>query len=357
MKNNTKILLLAVILVSIAVAYFFVQHLQKNDIQQNVFVVLPLTGYLSSVGQTGKLAVEAYFHENPETHLKVNYVDTCSDTAKGLSALAQQSINEDKPIVISIFSIFSKVIVPYIDSRGGFSFPVSTLDLDVFKTCNRFQRVSNSVSDLIDPVICYLKNNSKNVFVIYANDDYGLANKAYFLNNYKGDILGSEGYLTSDKNMRELVQKAIGYNPDAIFVTGTASVPYINIFKDLRDVGYNGIICTDAAFSTPFVKDNLGEKSNGIIFTTNSSLLKNHPSFDMFKRNGVSPYFLSVQIFDALSLLDDCVSKQIELDQTYFTSIKEFEGCADKVLFFPKGNSYYEFITAKFENGSCVEVK
>ena len=99
-------------------------------------------------------------------------------------------------------------------------------------------------------------------------DEYGLAERNYLTNELKKLNYTSISELALPANVtdpRNEVVKILSTKPEAILILGNPTIGYINLFKHLKQSGYNGAILADATLTNPSVQSNLGEYANGTI--------------------------------------------------------------------------------------------
>ena len=348
---------LGIALISLLLLILFAFFRRSSHLEQrNLYVVLPLTGELSNIGQLAKKTVDAYLSINSNVSFKVTFVDAQSSPSKALSALSQATLREKSPLVICMFSMFSKVLVPYVNQRGGFSVPISTINMEEFQGVTGFQRVSNSIRDVISPIVSHANGRYSRVAVIYVNDEFGVANKDFFCSNFTGKVVSAYSFRSGDVNVRETVSRTIQKKPDAILLTGTPSFAYINVVRCLKEYGFVGDLLSDGSFTNPFVYKNLGETADDTLCSIHTCMIDGALSQPRFSEYGIPIYFLTIQMYDALSVIDQLCAMNLTISQEEFQKLGKFRGCSGEVLFLKDGNSEYEHILSRFKSGKFFKI-
>lgn len=325
--------------------------------KKTVYAVLPLTGSTSELGQMVRKSIDMYVANNTNMAYEIIVVDAESSPQKAVSAIQQKIVGDAQPVVITTFSYLSNAIISPVDQRNGFTFAVATYSINQRMTNGSaaYQRVSASTKDIIRPIADYAKKFDK-ILVIHSDDEYAMNCKKEF-ENFTGlnKIMKSDAQTFSIKNpdVREIVTRALRANPDAVYVTATASMAYINVFKELFASGYKGEILTDIAFSNPFVYQALDGAAEGVIFTCTkadvefdskttiprSQYMTNF--IEQCHKAGLPPYMITVQTYDTLALIDSILKKGKIFTQNSIVEMSPFASVAGNVVFSEGGNSSY----------------
>ena len=239
------------ILVVVGVIGFNMYNQQKeqSDSKKDVYAMLPLTGAVAEVGKEAQRYTQIWERLNPDAPFKIEFIDSESKPDRAISALNQLLFKDENPIVISAFSFISKATIPVIEKTNGFIFaPVMIMSMG--ENFTHYQRVCSSISDSLTPLVNYVKPNQK-VAIVNLDDEYGTLNANYF----KDEILKKGAQLTAhetlglrDLDVRIPVLHVMEKEPDVIYVTGSSSMAYANILKELATHEYKGKVLVDYAF-------------------------------------------------------------------------------------------------------------
>ena len=343
---------------------------QKNGTgKKKVYAALPLTGVLGIAGQDYKKAMDAAFLKLDNPQIELVYVDTEFKGDKSVSAVQQATFNDANPFILSMGSLISNVLIPYMSNQHkGFVIAGETIDLPVLKDYKNYQRFSVLSNDSTDLVIDYVKKRYKGkVATMYSNDPYGTSMATYFMDAMaKNNIPAIKvPFENNSRDIRNEVLKVVVKNPDleAIFVAGSATPAYINVIRQLKQQDFKGQILTSLSFAQKFVFENLGDYANDVIFMTMEPHL-DEPRFpkarefrDFCLKNDMYPSFSSVEGYDIVILLNQMVANHTPFTQEEFLKLKKFDSVAGDVTFKGMGNATYSFILAQVKDGKIVPVE
>ena len=363
MKNWKKIIgwvLAAAVVVGVVVFNMHQQH--ANNSQQNVYVVLPLTGGLASVGDEYKKVIDNEI-KNTKYPFNVVYVDSESNPMKGLTALQAATVSAENPIVFSFMSSVGSAIAPYIDQKKGFLFAVSSQSINTDVTS--YQQVASSLADQLDPLIKHILSHYKSLDIVYIMDEYGLAQKRYVM-----DKLNTNGFT----NIRELaipmnvsdprneVTKLLAQTPEAIFVMGNPTLGYINLFKNLKEQSFEGDVLADATLSNPSVRTNIGTHANGVISVAMKieTEAKHSPEEEALK-NKVESYGIEInpkpiQAIDTLSLIKYTLNNNLPFERNTYEDLTNWKSCSGDTIVFKNGLSTYPTILVIYKDNKYYVV-
>ena len=326
-----------------------------------VYAFYPLTGTVANLGKEAQKYTQIWEKLHPEAPFRIEYIDSESKPDRAVSALNQILLKEKDPIVISLFSFIGKATIPIIEKTDGFIFAPATI-ISMGEGVTHYQRIGSSVSDAITPLVNYVKTNQK-VGIINLDDEYGTLNANYF----KDEILKKGAHLTiqetlrfRDLDVRIPVYKVLESKPDVVYVTGTASMAYSNIFKELSVPEFKGIVLADNAFQNKSNLDNIA----GI----NLHVFAAIPPMDDFKTNypqavkeiqnaKMELYYLPAEIFDTFDLINYTFENNLPFTQETYTKMGKWKGVIGDMILPGNGDSLYPFILVQYKNGEFVPVE
>ena len=115
----------------------------------------------------------------------------------------------------------------------------------------------------------YATKGLKKAYVIYQNgDDYstGLAN--YFMQAYKGEIVGESTYNTNESDFNAYITAAKAENPDVVFIPSSIQTAGLFI-KQAREAGLDCEIMAGDTWENQTIIDNAGKKNcEGVSLST-----------------------------------------------------------------------------------------
>ena len=352
------IIALCVALVVFAVGYNAYQsEKQATTGKKKVYAVLPLTGGLGNLGQQIKKTIE--FAINKGTYpFEMVYVDSESNPMKGMTALQAATVSQDKPIVFTFMSSVGSVIAPYIDKKGGFLFAV--MSQSIHADVKSYQQIACSIENILKPQVDRILKKYKKLDVVYVIDEFGVAEKAYLVNELKKHNFNNINEWTIPLNVSDSkneVVKLLSTQPEAIIILGNPNLGYFNVFKQLHLQDYKGDILADEVIVHPFVKDNLQSYANGTITLSNLPDIETElpPEQQKLKEEleqaGLHAYIMPVQIIDTLNLIKYTINNNLPFERKTYEDLKEWKNVAGEIVTFKNGQSNYKPTLVKYFDG------
>lgn len=362
MKKKRLFIRLGLIVIAISIFGILAtisSHKQFHNKKQKVYAILPLTGFAGQGGQLLQRMINLYLIQNTNSHLEIVYLDSEANPAKAITALNQAIASDKEPLVISAYTAVSAAIIPLVESRGGYTFAVTTSGTTEISQNSKYQLFSYSPEDY-KLIADYVLKKYQHGVVVYSNDEYGFAGNTYFRKEYLSgnNECVSIPYQPSDSGVRETIQKALDYKPDFIVVISSVTSKYIELFKQLKMMSYEGEIIADIVFSYPPIYSALESLANGIVFMgldvdLSYPLTKEGQQFRrLCVENGIPPYFAMVQAYDMMKAIDYCLDQKIPFSsKSILASQHGFSGVIGDVKFTPDGITHYPYILVRYENG------
>ena len=338
------------------------QQKEQTNGKKIVYAMLPLTGAVAEVGKEAQRYTQIWEKLNPDAPFKIEFIDSESKPDRAISALNQLLFKAENPIVISAFSFISKATIPVIEKTNGFIFaPVMIMSMgDNF---THYQRICSSISDSLTPLVNYVKPNQK-VAIINLDDEYGTLNSNYF----KDEILKKGAQLTihetlgfRDLDVRIPVLHVMEKKPDIVYVTGSSSMAYANILKELATHEYKGKVLVDYAFQNKNNVKVLGKNINLDIIssiTPMDSFEKNYSqAVEEIRKSNSEIYYLTAEMFDTLDLIKYTMENNLPFNQETYAKMGKWKGVAGDVIFPGNGDSLYPFILVRYKDGKFIPVE
>ncbi|MEH2412978.1 ABC transporter substrate-binding protein [Nostoc sp.] len=230
---------------------------------------------LGQEGTDGVKIAEKYFNEQGGINgkpIKLVYQDTGGDEVGAINAF-QTLINKDKVVAI---------VGPTLSQQAFSADPIAERNqVPVMGASNTAKgipeigdyvaRVSSSVA-VVAPysVKAALKQNSqiKRVAVFYAqNDAFNKSETEIFQKTVKDlglNLVTVQKFQTTDTDFQSQASDAINLKPDLVIISGLA-VDGGNLVKQLRELGYKGIIVGGNGFNTSHIFSVCRELCDGVI--------------------------------------------------------------------------------------------
>ena len=330
-----------------------------NGEGKKVYVVAPLTGASANLGKIIKGASDFYLNRE-DAKFSVSFIDSESSASKALSNLSQALINEKKPIVVSAQSFVSSTIIPFVESKNGFTLSLITIDSPQDDSLKQFQHMGFGINDGIGLIADQIVSNAYNkVHVLYINDDFGIAYKDFLISKIKDVVNDVEVFAMEpvENALRNIVEKAVSGNPDVIVVTGTPTRTYINAFVELKRHGFAGSIYADSAFSIPYVYNSLGENSQDIIFpcTAIDVDVPEDIAAREFRKEcidaGLPPFWLTFETYETLAVIDRIIENGKAFSHETFEEMSMIQGVTGDIFFIGNGRVHYPMILGTVKAG------
>ena len=348
------VLILGVLLVS------FWNGNRSEGTKRKVYALLPLTGMVADPGNMAKNAMILYMKEHPETDYSLHFIDSESSASKAVAALSNAIAGEDKPIVVSFMLPITLSVLSTVQAKGGFVLATGTLDSPSLQKYQSYVRISHGARDFTIPMANYVNQHYKKIAVIYANDEYGTTVKNVFKENLlssKVSVLSEVNYVPANADVRNCIERIKNLGCEAVFITGMFSVGYQSLLQEIQTVGLKLDVVTDISFTHPSIKGMSQSIRNSVIFPCFDAELPMPTNYSSRKfrelcfANGTTPYFVTIESFDALDLLDRFLKEHRVLSQWEFAKLGVYEGVSGKIKFDTAGNSFYSPVVARFHNG------
>ena len=218
-----------------------------------------------------------------------------------------------------------------------------------------------------DPPATYAKSKYPTIGILYSKGEFGESVKRIFSESYNSDstrIVASEVYDGNDATIvRSLVAKVLAAKPDAIFVTGIGPA-YWAIFTELRTVGYEGAIISDASFGDVQQIEKLGEAGEGIVFMAGETELTS-PRTDEAKefnakfesRFNEPVNYTGITVFESLRILQELASSNSKADAAAFRELAEWQSVAGPIRLLSTGECDYPWILVEHHVGKIVPLE
>ena len=214
----------------------------------NVLVMAHLTG-AGAASDALKKALDRFKEQHPNLSFNWISVDTQAMPSVAVSALHQQLALRKIDLVVAFVDTVVDAILPITDKKDIFVLGMycETQSPEAKGNMKNFQYFSTKGSDIFEPMGRFLKQKASKIAVLYVGDAYGDGGFKVLKDEYLDDehkIVFSDSYPLQEFKVRDLVQKALSYKPDAIGVIGYGT-GYENIFRLLKQYKYEGLIVSD----------------------------------------------------------------------------------------------------------------
>lgn len=340
----------------------FIHNDDNGSDVRTIYAVLPLSGSAAELGNNIKAAIDMYFLETNRSKLKVQYIDSESLPSKAISALNQALIGVDNPIVITAVASISNALIPVVNEHNGFCVNLCTVSITQENRAKykSYQRYSLGIVDAVQPLVEYINRRFSSICIIHSNDEYGMSYYSEFKKKINAKVNGVS-CTVAPQDMRDITTKAMSTSPDAILIAGTPTANYRNAVQELRRVGYKGSVLADMSFVNPFIYKNIADASEGVVTVcSDADITGAHGPWGMAfvekcARHSVTPYFNTLQSYEAMCLLEKLLAENSKIAQEDFLSLSDIP-FKDSVVFSGNGEVFFNFFLAEVRNGNLVKI-
>ncbi len=210
----------------------------------------------------GAQVAEQYFNQKGGVNgrpIKLILQDTGGDEAGAINAF-NTLINNDKVVGIVGPTLSQQAFAadPIADKAGVPVIAPSNTAKGIPQIGDYIARISAPVSAVAPNAVKAALNinpNIKKVVVLFAqNDAFSKSETVVFqqtvTNTFKLDLLGVQTFQTTDTDFTTQATFVLGANPDMVIISGLAADSG-NLVKQLRDLGYKGVIVGGNGLNTP----------------------------------------------------------------------------------------------------------
>ncbi len=340
----------------------------------------PLSGDAASIGEPIMNAVKIAVEEVNTAggingaQLEVIYEDgKC--TGPGALSAAQKLINVDnvKVIIGGLCSGETLGAAPIAESSKVVLFSPGSGSPDITKAGDyifrNFPSDASSGKKLAEVAV---GKNQKKIAIVSESSEYAQAVKGVFVTRLKelgGTVVTDERFVSTAKDIRSQVTKAIASKPDAIyFVPQTPSNAILGMTQ-IRQLGFKGQILSNEFLNAEEVVNAAKTAVEGAIYAEplfDENRKESKMVLDKYKAKygeklpgGVPPVYLATA-YDSVYVLADQIKKNgLDVDKIKagLYSIKDWVGSAGVLIIDSNGDPVFEYVTKQIKDGKGIEVK
>jgi len=187
--------------------------------------------------------------------------------------------------------------------------------------------------------------NLQKLAVIYIDNTYGESYKSGLIESFpNGSITSQQSYSIDDKDLKTQIAKSINSKPQAIVVAGFGPA-YSVVVRQLREMGWQGIILTDNTLSIPYFFEQIGIDNLTDTYYTSTLFDLSNPttqSMSGFIANyrqkfNQDPSFVAAFSFDAynliISAINNCPGYRSQDLKKCLEDIQNFQGVMGEITF------------------------
>lgn len=277
----------------------------------------------------GAQVAEAYFNQNGGVNgrpIKVVLQDTGGDEAGTINAF-NALINNDKVVAIVGPTLSQQAFAadPIADKAGVPIIGPSNTAKGIPEIGDYIARISAPVTAVAPNAVkaaLEINPNIKKVMVLFAqNDAFSKSETVVFqhtvTDTFKLDLIGVQTFQTTDTDFTTQATNVLNAAPDLVIISGLAADSG-NLVKQLRDLGYTGLIVGGNGLNTPNLFPVCKAQCDGIIVAQAYSYQADTPINQDFRaafkaKQNKEPGQFSAQAFTAVQVLVEALTA---LDKT-----------------------------------------
>ncbi len=249
--------------------------------------------------------------------LEILYQDSKDNPIEAISAF-NRLLLEDVPVVITTGDVVSLKVAPIAAAKHIPLVTTVAAGPDITKQ-------GKSVFQVFIPAIRQAKTvadyafktlHLKKVAILYINNEFGTTTSKTFKETFEGQggqVLSEDTFEISDRDVRSQIVKLKEQHPEAIYVSGFGPA-YPAAFKQLKELGFNGVMLTDSGMDVPWYRAQMGTAGDGVYFTSTAFDDKADRIAASFKskyqlRFHSEPSFCAAFAYETLKLVASAMSK------------------------------------------------
>ncbi|HIQ49034.1 MAG TPA: hypothetical protein EYH58_05325 [Aquifex aeolicus] len=344
----------------------------KGEKVYKVGALLPLTGNIGEYGERVRKGIELAKEEIKGLKLKIFYEDTQGVPRLGINGVKKLvEVDGVKYVIGAVSSSVTLAVEPITTKKKVLLFSPASSSPKLSEISPYFVR--NWPSDDLEAramaLFAYKNLGVRNVVIFFVENDYGLGLKDTFketLESLGGKVLGVERYPLNNVDFRTFISK---YKDDFekidAFYVGGYHREMASFVKQLRELGYRGIVLTATNFSVPEAIKLAGKHAEGVYVSTpyiDFSKGKAKEFYEKFmKKYGYEPSQFEANGYDALMLIAEGIKKYgyentLKVSE-YIRSLKNYEGAGGIMSFTEEGNVIKPIAIKVVKNGKLELIK
>lgn len=190
--------------------------------------IFPMTGYGASNGQTSQqslnLAIDSLNRIQKDFVFKAVY-DDCKSSAKDATMAYKRLKSQGVKYFLGFGGPFLVGFAPETNDKEEILFAVGTPNMNFLSLSNRAVRVYPTVEMMVDVIMDYINDNdfSDAAIVYLHNEAYSSYNDFFHAKMASAGkpIVYAEGYETSTKDFKNIINKIAAQKPKIIYLAGT----------------------------------------------------------------------------------------------------------------------------------------
>jgi branched-chain amino acid transport system substrate-binding protein len=261
--------------------------------------------------------------------LEILYEDSKDNPIEAITAF-NRLLLEDVPIVITTGDVVSLKLAPIAAAKHIPLVTTVAAGPDITKQGKSVFQVFIPAIRQAKTVADYAFKNLhlKKVAILFINNEFGTTTSNTFKEIFEGQggqVLCEDTFEISDRDVRSQIVKLKEQHPEAIYVSGFGPA-YPAAFKQLKELGFTGVILTDSGMDVPWYRAQMGSACDGVYFTSTAFDDKANLIAVSFKdkyqsRFHSEPSFCAAFAYDTLNLVASAISKSDSSHENFCTEL------------------------------------
>lgn len=361
LKTLVVILILALLLENLLLIFVYSKitgAVVKEDETINIGAILPLSGATAKYGERSKLGIELAIQEikqqYPDFDFQIYYEDSIYDPKEAVNAYNKLKNINNIDAVITSASHVSLAIQPISNKDNTFQMAIFS-SAGTYTTPNDLSFRVTAKSEIESRTLAdFIKDkNYKKLAILYLDNDFGIGFKDSIKNTLKQNkaktkVVSEQAFLLDTKEFRTPLIKLKQYNPDAIFIVGTAK-HYALVLKQAEELGIKAQFITMHSAEDSTLTETAGDLANGLVYSYPFDSTTKNQLPDTYAAQGYEGFKLTTLAFIECGKDNECVKNYLENT--------EFNSVFGPLSFDENGDVYYDFFLKTVRNGEFVRLE
>ncbi len=372
MMKSTKIVIGVVIAVMVIGGIWYrVTREPKEEGVIKIGALLSLTGKTASYGQDARQAIDMAVEEvNQEKNFKIEIVveDTQSDTTGSVTSAKKLIEIDGVNIIIGPIRSGSVLAVAPISEKNKIILfiPIAS-SVDITHAGDYVFRNRETSGFNGEKMAEFLINKDiKKVATLTAQAANSKSYADAFEEEFKkggGEIVSTIEYEPSSVDFKTDIIKSLDKNPEAFYLSATAGTDAGILVKQIRELGFEGLISGSTTFESTEFLNGAGEASEGALFTSPAFNIEdtNIAGYrDKYKRlYGKESSAFAANAYDAVKILANAIEfcggdEDTDCIKNYLYNLKDYPGIGGNTTFDENGDVIKPIQFKIVKNGQFV---
>ncbi|MDA8017119.1 MAG: branched-chain amino acid ABC transporter substrate-binding protein [Thermoanaerobaculia bacterium] len=322
-----------------------------------VAAVLPLTGEAAGYGEAVRRGIELANEEiqsqtDRQTPLVISFVDTGSDPEKASEQLTEQFGQGNIIAIGGVTSGEAKQMIEVIDRYDKPLLSPSASSPELTGISRNFYRIFPSDHTAANKMAqsAFQDLEIETIVIIAEEQPYAQGVHSVFKPAFEaegGEVLELVAFPPGTSDLEALVEHAVSFKPDAVYLAGYAD-GIGSMIQELRRKRFRGKILTTSAFATSQAIAKVGEAASGVyltqtVFEPDSEYAHVQKFVNAYQSKfGETPDIYAAHGYDALLVVAAAAEGRAplpdELKKGLRDEVKEFPGVTGSIQFDEKGD-------------------